>query len=132
MDLQLKDKVIVITGGAKGIGLGIATVLSEEGAIPVIVGRNKKNNVSAIQELEKKGLRLFEVTAELTDPQECRKAVDEVISNFGRIEGLVNNAGVNDGTGLESGGYEKFMLSLHRNLIHYYMMAQFALPELIK
>ena len=51
---------------------------------------------------------------------------------FGRIDGLVNNAGVNDGVGLANGSYEKFMQSLHANLIHYYLMAQACLPYLIK
>ncbi|MNL23175.1 3-alpha-(or 20-beta)-hydroxysteroid dehydrogenase [compost metagenome] len=50
----------------------------------------------------------------------------------GRIDGLINNAGVNDGVGLESGDYEKFVASIHKNLIHYYLMAQHALPELKK
>jgi L-fucose dehydrogenase len=56
--------------------------------------------------------------------------VSAVLEKFGRIEGLVNNAGVNDGVGLEQGDYEKFIESLHKNLVHYYLMAQFALPEL--
>ena len=49
---------------------------------------------------------------------------------FGRIDGLVNNAGVNDGVGLENGSYEKFLQSLHGNLIHYYLLAHHALPYL--
>lgn len=55
-----------------------------------------------------------------------------MISKFGRIDGLVNNAGVNDSVGLENGNYELFMSSLHKNLVHYYLLAHFALPELIK
>src|SRR5690606_7148804 len=51
-------------------------------------------------------------------------------SAFGRIDGLVNNAGVNDGVGLESGNYEKFLASLHKSLIHYYLLAHHALPAL--
>jgi L-fucose dehydrogenase len=54
------------------------------------------------------------------------------VAHFGRIDGLVNNAGVNDGVGLENGTYEAFMQSLHRNLVHYYLMAHHALPELKK
>ncbi|RYG24182.1 MAG: SDR family oxidoreductase, partial [Chitinophagaceae bacterium] len=50
----------------------------------------------------------------------------------GRIDGLVNNAGVNDGVGLENGDYEKFVASLHKNLVHYYLLAQHVLPELKK
>jgi L-fucose dehydrogenase len=72
------------------------------------------------------------VTAELTNPSECERAVKQVIAEFGHIDGLINNAGVNDGVGLEKGNYESFVASLHKNLIHYYLLAQFALPELKK
>ena len=58
------------------------------------------------------------------------RAIIEVLQQFGRIDGLVNNAGVNDGVGLEKGNYEKFMASLHKNLVHYYLMAHYALPAL--
>ncbi len=76
------------------------------------------------------GDRVLAVTAEMTRTQECRRAVDEVQARFGRIEGLVNNAGVNDRVGLTSGDPEQFLLSLRRNLTHYYEMAHFALPAL--
>lgn len=129
MDLGLKDKVIIVSGGARGIGAGITNALASEAAIPVIVGRNAADNESMLKEISGKG---FAVTAELTKPEECRKAVDTVISKFGKIDGLVNNAGVNDGVGLENGNYEAFMSSLHKNLVHYYLLTHFALPELIK
>jgi len=129
MDLQLKDKIIVVTGGAKGIGAGIVKVLARESAIPVIVGRNKEDNLKMLADIGGNG---FEVAAELTDPQASQQAVEEVLKKYGRIDGLVNNAGVNDGVGLEHGSYELFMTSLHKNLVHYYLMAQYALPALIK
>jgi L-fucose dehydrogenase len=132
MDLKLKDKVIIITGGAKGIGFGIAKTIANEGAIAVIVGRQKADNKKAIDAIEKAGGKAFGVEAELTKPKECEKAVHAVIKQFGRIDALVNNAGLNDGVGLESGNYKDFMLSLHRNLVHYYLMAHYALPELKK
>lgn len=132
MDLQLQDKVIVISGGAKGIGLGIAELLSKEGAIPFIIGRNEADNVKAVDQMLAAGNRAFYVTAELTKPEECKKAIDEVVRQFGRIDGLVNNAGVNDGVNLEHGSYERFMESLHKNVVHYYLLAHHALPELIK
>ena len=56
----------------------------------------------------------------------------KVMKKFGRIEGLINNAGVNDGVNLENGSYEAFMASLHKNLVHYYLVAHHALPALIK
>jgi len=132
MDLQLKNKVVVVTGGAKGIGLGIVQLLAAEGAIPVIIGRNEKDNQQIAGELINKGFQAHQVVAELSDPEDCRKAITRTVELAGRIDGLVNNAGLNDGTGLENGNYESFMISLHRNLIHYYLVAHHALPELIK
>jgi L-fucose dehydrogenase len=129
MDLQLRNKVIIVTGGAKGIGAGIVKVLANESAIPVIVGRNKEDNQKMIAEIGGNG---FAIAAELTDPGASQKAVDEAVKKYGRIDGLVNNAGVNDGVGLEQGSYESFMASLHKNLVHYYLMAKYALPQLIR
>ena len=128
MNLDLKDKVIIVTGGAKGIGAGITRSLAEEGAIPVVVGRDANDNDAIIKEVGAG----FGITAELTHPEACENAVKATIEKFGRIDGLVNNAGVNDGVGLEKGNYESFIASLHKNLVHYYLMAHYALPELIK
>jgi len=130
MDLKLKDKIIIVTGGAKGIGEGIVQVLAAEGAVPVIVGRNENDNQTVVDNITAKGLRAFQVSAELTKPEDSEKAVQEVLEKFGRIDGLVNNAGVNDGVGLENGNYENFLASLHKNLVHYYLMAHYTLPAL--
>lgn len=127
MDLRLKDKVIIVSGGAKGIGEAIVNVLVEEGAIPVIVGRSESDNLAALEAIGNRG---FQVAAELTKPEECKKAIDLTLEKYGRIDGLVNNAGVNDGVGLEKGSYEGFVASLHKNLIHYYLLAHHALPSL--
>ncbi|MFN8289395.1 MAG: SDR family oxidoreductase [Chitinophagaceae bacterium] len=130
MDLHLNNKIILVSGGAKGIGLGIARTLAAEGAVPVIIGRNESDNAKAVAGIETAGGKAYPVTAELTHPDECKNAVEVVVKKSGRIDGLVNNAGVNDGVGLESGNYEKFMASLHKNLVHYYLLAHYALPEL--
>lgn len=132
MDLQLKDKVIIVTGGAKGIGEGIVRLLAEEGAHTFVVGRCEADNKQLVEELRTSGKKVDYVVAELTRPDDCEKAVREVIKKAGRLDGLVNNAGENDNIGLEHGDYEKFMASLHKNLVHYYLMAQYALPELIR
>jgi L-fucose dehydrogenase len=130
MDLQLKDKVIIVSGGAKGIGEGISRVLAAEGAIPFIVGRNEEDNKITVAAIEAAGGRAFQVAAELTEPAACEAAVKAVVARCGRIDGLVNNAGVNDGVGLASGDYEAFMASLHKNVVHYYLLAHHALPSL--
>lgn len=130
MDLQLKDKVIVVTGGAKGIGEGICRLLASEGAIPVVVGRKQADNQKLVDSINALGGQAIQVVAELSKPEECKKAIDEVIARFGRIEGVVNNAGLNDGVGLEDGDYDRFISSLHNNLVHYYLMVHYALPAL--
>ena len=132
MDLQLDGKLIIVSGGAKGIGLGIVKRLAVEKAIPVIIGRSEKDNLKSVNELKKEGYTAHHVVAELTEPAECSKAIEEVVNRFGRIDGLVNNAGVNDGVGLEKGDYEGFIKSYHRNVVHYYLLAQYSLPELIR
>lgn len=132
MDLELKDKVILVTGGAKGIGEGIVLTLAQEGAIPVVIGRKSVDNLKVVEKVKQAGGQAFQVQTELTRDEECRQAIEKTVAEFGRIEGLVNNAGVNDGVGLASGNYEKFVASLHKNLIHYYLMAHYALPELKK
>ena len=128
MNLELKGKIIIVTGGAKGIGAGITRALAAEGAIPVVVGRDANDNDTIIKDV---GAGVG-ITAELTRPEACENAVKRTIEKFGKIDGLVNNAGVNDGVGLEKGSYEAFIASLHKNLVHYYLMAHYALPELIK
>lgn len=130
MDLQLQNKVIIVTGGAKGIGEGIVNVLAGEGAIPVIIGRNESDNQKVVAEIEAADQQAFQVVAELTQPEESAKAVQAVLAKFGRIDGVVNNAGVNDGVGLEHGNYEAFIASLHKNLVHYYLIVHHALPAL--
>lgn len=132
MNTQLNNKVVIVTGGAKGIGKGIVEVLAREGAIPVIVGRNAQDNEVVVQEVIAAGGQCWQVAAELSQPEECEKAVQAVVQQFNRIDGLINNAGVNDGVGLEHGDYKRFMESLHKNVVHYYLMAHYALPELKK
>lgn len=127
MDLHLNQKIIVVTGGAKGIGEGIVKILAEENAVPVIIGRNEEDNLKTLKAINDRG---FQVVAELTKPDECEDSIKQVVAKFGRIDGLVNNAGVNDGVGLENGNYEKFISSLHKNLVHYFLIAHHVLPYL--
>jgi len=132
MDLNLKEKVIIVTGGSKGIGNGICNVLASEGAIPIIIGRKEKDILNAIKVIENNGGKASYALAELTKPEDCKNAVAKIMEEFGRIDGVVNNAGANDGVGLEHGNYEDFIASAHKNLVHYYLIAHHALPALKK
>src|ERR1035438_10004632 len=130
MDLQLKDKVVAVTGGASGIGAAIVTAAAREGAIAVIIDRGRDLAQNLAAELNAQGLRAHALITDLTATENCKVAVDDTLGRFGRLDALVNNAGVNDGVGLEHGSPEAFVGSLKKNLLHYYNMAHFALPAL--
>ena len=132
MDLQLNGKVILVTGGAKGIGAAIVRECAKEGAIPAIVDKDVDAGQALQAELRRDGKACELVAAELGEEKACASAVKTVVTKLGRIDALVNNAGVNDGVGLERGNPEEFMKSLERNLVHYYAMAHYALPALKK
>ena len=132
MDLNLAGKVIVVTGGAKGIGEATVSGCAAEGAIPVIVDRDSEAAAKLQTGLLTSGAESQVIIAEISTPQACADAVEQVLAKFGRIDALVNNAGVNDKVGLEHGSPENFVASLSRNLVHFYAFAHYALPALKK
>lgn len=132
MDLHLNDKVFIVTGGAKGIGESIVLGLVNEGAVPVIFGRSEEASIELKKRIEKKGGKCLNVIAELPNPKICEETVQKTVNTFGALHGIVNNAGVNDGVGLESGRPDEFRKSVTTNLLHYYDLAHYALPHLKK
>jgi L-fucose dehydrogenase len=130
MNLQLQDKVVVITGGAKGIGAATAHAFAQEGAIPVVVDRDASAGKNLHAELRRNGSKASVICTELSSSDNCSQAIAQITGEFGQIDALINNAGINDRVGLEHGGPEQYIQSLQRNLLHYYNMAHFALPHL--
>lgn len=128
MNLELEERVVLVTGGAAGIGGATSLSLAAEGAIPVVLDRNPM-----AAELEQQLLalqpkaRCFQL--DLREEAACVQAVERVRAELERIDGLVNNAGINDGVSLEA-GRAAFVESLEANLIHYYVMAHCCLPHL--
>lgn len=132
MNLYLQGKVVIVTGGASGIGEAIVRGAANEGAIPVIVNRSAERGQNLVQELKEQNQTSLFVQADLTDPEQCQRAVAETIAAFGQLDVLINNAGINDSVSLEHGSPEEFRQSCIGNLQHYYSMAHYALPHLIK
>ncbi len=130
MDLKLTNKIIIVTGGSKGIGEGITRALVEEGAIPVIATRSKEATEALLKEFETRDIAAYGIIGDLSTPAACKKVIEETVKQYGRIDGLVNNAGVNDGVNLADGGPEAFRASLNKNLYHYYDLLHYALPYL--
>lgn len=129
MDLQLQDKVILVSGGAKGIGGAISRGLIEEGAIPVIIDPSDAEGKQLVDLAKGKALHLKK---RLFSPADAEGVVQEALSKYGKIDGLVNNAGTNDGVGLEKGSPEAFLQSVEKNVGHYYFLAHYALDALKK
>ncbi|KVO31460.1 short-chain dehydrogenase [Burkholderia ubonensis] len=128
MDLNLQHKVVIVTGGASGIGAAISTRLADEGAIPLVFARHAPDD-AFWRDLQRRQARAAFFAVELQDDAQCRAAVEQAVARFGRLDGLVNNAGVNDRVGLDA-GRDAFVASLERNLIHYYVMAHYCVPHL--
>jgi len=130
MDLGLKDKVILVTGGTKGIGGAISKALVRENGIPIFVGRGEASGKSMLKDFQANGKTAHFIQADLNEKGRCKNIVDEVLQIFGKIDALVNNAGVNDSVGLEAGNPMRFANSVYNNLNHYYEMAHYCLPAL--
>lgn len=128
MDLGLKNKVFIVTGGGAGIGGAISLTLAQEGAAVAIFGRSAllPEFIDALNEQQATySFHQLDVTQE----DACQREVAAVIAQYGRLDGLVNNAGINDNVGLED-SVEAFKQSLDKNLIHYFMMAHYCIPHL--
>jgi NAD(P)-dependent dehydrogenase (short-subunit alcohol dehydrogenase family) len=130
MDLGLKDKVVIITGGAKGIGAATVRILTDEGAIPVIIDKDGEALEKMQQALQAAGKESLLMLLEITEAKNCQQIVERTVEKYGRVDALINNVGINDNVGLESGSPERYIESLKKNLFHYYNMAHYALPHL--
>lgn len=131
MNLELKDKIVVITGGAgiKGsIGETIVRALVDEGAVPAILDRNDRG-YDYTHNLQKQGIDSLFVKTDVTDPDQVKDAIEDVIKKYRRIDVVINNVGVNDGVSLEA-SYEDFINSLKLNLVSYFLTVKYALPKL--
>lgn len=132
MNLGLQDRVYVVTGGGSGIGESITNACLLEGASVVIVSRRTPHVLRFMEAQQHRLDRCTFLETELADSEACRSVIEQVRRQHGRLDGLVNNAGTNDGIGLQHGTPELFTESLRNNLLHYYSMAHYALPMLIE
>jgi len=130
MDLELTDKVAIVTGGARGIGRGIVRAFAAEGAVACIFGRNPEDAAQIIAEETAKGHRVEFLHVELTDEQSVQNAVQTVAARHGRIDVIVNNAGGNDAVGLRH-GVQDFRNSLENNIVQCFSLVHHALDHLI-
>ena len=92
---DLDGKVAIVTGGNGGIGLGLARGLADAGANIAVVGRNETKSKAAVNDLAARGVKAASVVADVTDKEAVARMVESVTAEFGRIDILINNAGIN-------------------------------------
>jgi len=130
MQLHLENKVVIVSGGARGIGEAIARTFAAEGAVVCVLGRRVNDNNALVRDLVARGLRATSTVCEMTDEAQVRTAVAGVLEQFGRIDVVVNNAGVNDGAGLRM-PVAAFRASLEKNVVHCFVLVQACLDALV-
>ncbi|UQR67243.1 glucose 1-dehydrogenase [Bradyrhizobium sp. C-145] len=91
---DLRGKVAVVTGGNGGIGLGMARGLADAGADIAVVGRNEAKSAAAVADLSQRGVKAIAITTDVTDKAAVAAMVDRVVRELGRIDVLINNAGM--------------------------------------
>jgi 2-deoxy-D-gluconate 3-dehydrogenase len=128
----LSGKVAIVTGGNGGIGLGMARGLAQAGATVIIVGRDKEKTENAAAELRQEGTRVAGIVADVTYEDSCRSLVAAAVKAFGRLDVLVNNAGINIRKRPQDYTIEEWNTVLVTNLSSAFVCAQAAHPEMAK
>lgn len=130
MDLHLEGKVVILTGGFKGIGEGIALRLAKEGTIVAVINRDDGTAEQFDAEMKAVTDNYRTYLMDLSDTDDIAPIVEDVVKTYGHIDGLVNNAGRNDNLDLDHTSWREFEQSLHGNLTHYYELARRCAPYL--
>lgn len=133
IDLGLKGKTALVTGGSQGIGAAIALALAKEGVKIVINARTEGNLVSRAKQIrDETGLEVETIAADLSKPGEADRVVAETIRRLGRVDILVNNAGSAPGGTLEELTEEDWQEGLQLKLMGYVRSMTAAIPQMRK
>ena len=131
MDLKLTDKVFIISGGAKGIGAGIMSRLAAEGATAISVGRSPEVAQALVKKIQAAGGKADAYALEMSDEPAVKETVATILEKYGRIDGVINNAGRNDAISLRHSVTE-FENSLRNNLVQTFSLTHYCLDALIE
>lgn len=129
--MRLLRKVALVTGGTSGIGRATALLSAEEGAQVVITGRDEARGRAVVVEIEETGGSAVFVPSDVRFAADCRRAVDETLQAFGRLDILFNNAGVFYANTVPDSSEEEWDWTIDTCLKGTYLMCKFALPVMI-
>ena len=129
---ELKGKIALITGGSRGIGKAIALALAEEGVNVAITGRNEEKLKAVVQEIEQKGVKSAYVVFDITSKTEVYGALEKLQKDFGKIDVLVNNAGIAAFGGILEMEDEKWEEIVKTNLFGAYYVVKAVVPSMVE
>ena len=129
---DLSDKVAIVTGGNGGIGLGMAKGLAESGAKIAIIGRNTEKNANAVNEIKSLGATAIAIETDVRDANAVTSMVKAVVAEWGRVDILINNAGINIRKRPEDLSEEEWRQVLDTNLTSAFLCSKACYPEMKK
>jgi short-subunit dehydrogenase len=127
----MKDKVVVITGGSSGIGKALAHSFGTRGSRIAITGRNPEALSEAAEELESQGIRVMSIISDVSKEEDNKRMAEEVISKFGRIDILINNAGISMRAMFEDVDLEVIKKVMDINFYGALYATKYCLPQII-
>jgi len=116
MENNIQGKVVVITGASSGLGEATAKLLSAQGAIVVLAARRTERIDKLAADIKEKGGKALAITTDVTDVEQVRKLVDKTVNEFGRIDVMINNAGLMQQSPLDSGKIEEWNNMIDLNI----------------
>lgn len=129
-DSNFKDKVVIITGARQGIGKTLARMLADNGAKLVINSRSAGKLAELKEYLVSKGCDTIDVAGDISDEEVCRKIAEAAVQKFGRVDILINNAGIAGAGTVEEAESVVFRKQVEVNLLGSYYMTRWALPHI--
>ena len=129
---ELSGKVALVTGGSRGLGLDMATALGEAGASLVITARREQWLAPAEQGLRANGIDVLAVTCDVSNPEQVNAVVKAAVDRFGRLDILINNAGISWGEPIETMPLAKWREVFDTNAIGCFLMSQAAGNEMLR
>ncbi|MDH3222512.1 MAG: SDR family oxidoreductase [Gemmatimonadota bacterium] len=130
MDLGLTDKIAVVTGASRGIGLAIARALAAEGAKLAVCARGEEALGATADDLRASGAEVYDKAVDLADPQGANAFMDGALDRYGRVDVLVNNVGGNRRKPFEETTDEDWLDILQLNVLSAFRMTRRAIPSM--